>query len=262
MSADGPRQRLAAGGVALGTMVFEFATSGIGRIIAGCGADFAIFDLEHTGWSTETLKLLCATCGGTDLVPMTRVPAAQYHLIARALDIGAQGIMVPMVESVEQAELIARSGKYPPIGRRGAAFGVAHDGYRQGGDVAETMRLANERNLLIAQIETAAGLEQVEQIAAVPGIDVLWIGHFDLTNSLGIPGDFQHPTYLAAVERVLAACRQHGKSAGFMVASPEEAQAKLEQGFRILAYWGDLWIYQQALRGGLERIRASVGSGA
>src|SRR5207245_580473 len=106
--------------------------SGIGRIIASSGADFAIFDMEHSGWSTETVKSLVASCGGTGLIPMARVPAAQYHLIARVLDVGAMGIMVPMVQSEEQAHLIVQSAKYPPVGRRGAAFGVAHDDYISG----------------------------------------------------------------------------------------------------------------------------------
>jgi len=248
---------LAEGGVALGTMVFEFATNGIGRIIASSGADFAIFDMEHSGWSTQTVKSLVASCGGTGLVPMARVPATEYHLIARVLDIGATGIMVPMVQSEEQARLIVQSAKYPPAGRRGAAFGVAHDDYSRG-DVAEKIRTANAEGLLIALIETVEGVESVERIAAVDGIDVLWIGHFDLTNSLGIPAQFQHPSYLEAVERVLAACRKHGKAAGFMVASPEEAEAKLEQGFRCLAYWGDIWLYQQALTNGVERTRRAT----
>jgi 2-dehydro-3-deoxyglucarate aldolase/4-hydroxy-2-oxoheptanedioate aldolase len=134
---------------------------------------------------------------------------------------------------------------------------VAHDDY-SGGDVGEKIRSANAEGLLIAQIETAAGVEQVERIAAVDGIDVLWIGHFDLTNSLGIPAQFEHPAYLAAVDRVLAACRQHGKAAGFMVASVDEAIAKATQGFNCLAYWGDIWIYQHALTTGIERIRGSL----
>ncbi|MGI9146469.1 MAG: HpcH/HpaI aldolase family protein [Chloroflexota bacterium] len=255
MKSNHVKRVLAEGGISLGTMVFEFGTPGIARIVAGADADFVIFDMEHTGWSTETLKSLFASCGGTELVPMARVPAAQYHLIARTLDVGAMGIMVPMVESEDQARSIAQSAKYPPMGRRGAAFGVAHDDYT-GGNVVDKIHSANAEGLLIAQIETVAGLEQVERIAAVDGIDVLWIGHFDLTNSLGIPAQFEHPTYLAAVERVLEACHKHSKAAGFMVASSDEARTKLDQGFRCLAYWGDLWIYQQALSAALQRIRA------
>src|SRR5262249_42557641 len=159
------------------------------------------------------------------VVPMARVPATQYHLIARVLDVGVMGIMAPMVESEEQARLILASAKYPPVGRRGAAFGIAHDDFKSDGDILATMRSANDEVLLIPQTGPAAGLENVERIAAVDGIDVLWIGHFDLTNSLGIPGQFDHPRYVAAVERVLTAGRQRGKAAGFMAASAEQGRA-------------------------------------
>lgn len=257
MRVNKAKRTLQAGGVALGSMVFEFATTGIARIAATAGADFLIFDMEHTGWSVETVRTLMATARAADLAPLVRVPATQPHFLSRVLDAGALGIMVPMVESVEQARLIVQAAKYPPQGRRGAAFGIAHDDYASG-DVGAVMRAANAEQLLIAQIETAAGVEQVEAIAAVDGIDVLWIGHFDLTNSLGIPAQFDHPTYLHAVERVLAAAQARGKATGFMVASPEEGAALLARGFRCLAYWGDLWIYGQALKQGLDRMRASA----
>ena len=248
------KRALARGGTAIGTMVFEFRTPGIGRIAAAAGAEFAIFDMEHTGWSDETIGMLIATSRAADLVPMVRVPTTQYHLLSRPLDLGAMGIMVPMVETAEQARSIVQFAKYPPMGRRGAAFGVAHDDY-QSGDVSAKIASANAEGLLIAQIETGQGVEHVEAIAATEGIDVLWIGHFDLTNSLGIPGQFNHPTYLRAVERVVAACQRHGKAAGFMVSSPAEGKALLNQGFRILAYWGDLWIYGQALKAGIDAMR-------
>jgi 2-dehydro-3-deoxyglucarate aldolase/4-hydroxy-2-oxoheptanedioate aldolase len=167
------------------------------------------------------------------------------------------GLMIPMVESEEQAQLIARSVKYPPEGRRGAAFGVAHDDYGlEPGTAIEKMARANSEVLIIAQIETAAGVENVEKIAAVPGIDILWIGHNDLTNSMNIPGQFTNPDYLAAVERVLAACKANNKPAGIMSGSIADARAALAQGFRIVAYNGDLWIYGQALSEGLKAIQA------
>ena len=118
------------------------------------------------------------------------------------------------------------------------------------------MRSANDEQLLIAQVETAAGIENVERIAGVDGIDVLWIGHFDLTNSLGIPGQFNHPTFTSAVDRIVSACRRHGKAAGFMVSSVDEGRTRIAQGFTCIAYSGDLWIYGQALRQGIEAIRA------
>lgn len=254
------KRALQRGERSLGTMVFEFPTTGIGRIIAAAGAEFVIYDMEHTGWSIETIRGLMATSRAADLVPMVRVPATEYHLLARPLDVGAMGLMVPMVETAAQAKLIVASAKYPPVGRRGAAFGVAHDDY-SGGDIMEKMRFANNEVLLIAQIETARGLENVDQIAAVDGIDVVWIGHFDLTNSLGIPGQFAHQTFLDAVDKVLAAAETHGKTAGIMCGDVATGQAQLAQGFRALAYSGDLWLYQQALREGLNTLRETPQSG-
>ena len=104
--------------------------------------------------------------------------------------------------------------------------------------------------MIAAQIETASGLENVDTIAAVPGIDVLWVGQFDLTSSLGIAGEFDHPRYLSALDRVAEAALRHGKAAGFMVTSRKEAELVLSKGYRAIAYSGDLWIYQQALRAG------------
>ncbi len=245
------------GGTSLGTMAFEFNTTGLARIAAAAGADFILFDMEHTGWGIDTIRTLIATARGADIVPLVRVPATQYHLLSGPLDVGAMGLMIPMVESAEQAQLIAQSVKYPPVGGRGAAFGIAHDDFGlEPGTTLEKMTRSNEEGLIIAQIETVAGVENVEAIAAVEGIDVLWIGHNDLTNSMGIPGQFDHPDYLAAVERVLAACRSHNKAAGMMPMTVELARDLLAQGFRILAYSGDLWLYQQALRAGLAAIRA------
>lgn len=249
------KRTIAGGGVALGTMAFEFNTTGLARLAASAGAEFCIFDQEHTGWTPETIRMLVATSGATDLVPMARVPTTQYHLISSVLDVGVRGVMVPMVEDGAQARSIAQAAKYPPVGKRGAAFGVAHDDYADGA-VGEKMQSANDETLIIAQIETPGGVENVEAIAATPGIDVVWIGHFDLTNFMGIPAQFEHPRYLDAVKRVIAAAEAAGKTAGIMAGSVADAQWALDQGFRIMAYSGDLWLYQLALREGLAQIRA------
>jgi 2-keto-3-deoxy-L-rhamnonate aldolase RhmA len=256
MRANHVKQQLQSGGVSIGTFVFEFNSTGLGRLAAGAGAEFAIFDMEHSGWSVETIRSLVATARVTDMVPMVRVPATEYHFIARVLDVGAMGIMVPMVESTAQAATIVASAKYPPVGRRGAAFGVAHDDYA-GGDIVEKMTSANREVLLIALIETAAGVRNVDEIAAVDGIDVLWLGHFDLTNSLGIPGQFDHPTFKEAVAQIVAASRRHGKAAGFMAANVPQGRDFMQQGFRMIAYGGDLWIYQMALREGITGLRTT-----
>ena len=257
MRANKVKRSLRAGGVSIGTMFFEFNSTGIARIAANAGADFALFDTEHTGWDADTVRTLMATARAADIVPLVRVPATQYHLIARPLDLGAMGLMIPMVESEEQARLFVRSAKYPPDGGRGAAFGVAHDDY-EGGDVAAKMKSANAEGLLIGLIETVAGVENVEKIAAVDGLDVLWIGHFDLTNSMSIPGQFTHPKFLRAVDSVLEACRRHGKAPGFMAADVEAGRKLLAQGFRCISYSGDIWLYSQVLRDGIAALRGAA----
>jgi 2-keto-3-deoxy-L-rhamnonate aldolase RhmA len=251
------KQTLQAGRSSLGTFVFEFNTNGIARIASAAGAAFALYDMEHTGWSVETINRLISTTPRSEIVPFVRVPATEYHFVARVLDMGAMGVLVPLCESAEQAEQLVSFAKYPPVGRRGAAFNIAHDDYRTQ-DVAGYMERANQETLLIAQIETRSGLDDVDRIAAVDGIDVLWIGQTDLTSSLGIPFQFDHPDYHAAIDKVLAACTKHGKAAGFMPLAIDEAKSMMQRGFRMIAYSGDLWIYQQSLRAALKELNAEL----
>ena len=255
-------EKARSGDLALGTFVFEFATSGIGRLAAHAGAEFVLFDAEHTGWGWETLGGLVATTRPTGAPAWIRIPSAfDRTTVSRALDVGASGIMAPMVGSGEVAAQLVDWAKYPPDGSRGAAFGVAHDDYRPGDNVA-TMRRANSDNVVICQIETVAGLEAVEEIAAVPGVDVVWVGHFDLTNSMGIPGQFDHPDYFAALDRVAKAAADTGTVAGFMPTSVEQATDLVGRGYSLLAYNGDLWLYQQALAAGITAIRSATSSGS
>jgi 2-dehydro-3-deoxyglucarate aldolase/4-hydroxy-2-oxoheptanedioate aldolase len=249
------KKTLAAGGRSFGAMIFEFFTPGLPRIVKNAGAEFALYCMEHTGAGFETLKSQFALCRALGVVPLARVPATEYDFIARALDCGALGVMAPLVDSAEQAELIVSCTRYPPAGRRGAAFGFAHDDY-EGGDVVEKMRLIHERTLVIAMIETRKGLENVEAIAAVPGVDALWLGHFDLTNFLGIPGDFSHPRYREAVRRIVAAAERHGKAAGYMAADEALGREYLGHGFRLIATGTDQGMLQNAIRRNLDAWRS------
>lgn len=255
------KAKLAAGEVVLGTMVFEFKTNGIARLAANAGAEFVIYDTEHTGWTWETVNTLMATARGTDAVPMVRVPTTQRSYLSRPLDAGAMGLMIPMVETAAQAEKIVEWSKYPPDGTRGAAFAIAHDDFLAGDNV-EKMRSANTETLLIGQIETVEGVKNLDAIAEVGGLDVLWVGHFDLTNSMGIPGEFEDPEFLKVLDRVAEAADRNGKASGFMVSSVEEAQRMIDRGYRCLAYGGDLWIYGEALRSALTSVRDVVAAEA
>ena len=248
------RRRARDGELVQGVMVFECFTPGVATLARLAGAEFVLFDMEHSGLSIESLKGLVSTCRGLGIAPMARVPRGEYHLLAPALDVGCQGIMIPMVESADQAQSIVEATRYPPTGRRGAAFGFAHDDYETG-DIKAKIRMLDARNTVIAQIETERGLENVEAIAAVKEIDVLWVGHFDLTNFLGIPAEFDNPRYLEAIERVIAAARKYDKGLGFMATDASWSKQYQKLGFNMLAAGTD----QAILVSGWKSILSPLG---
>ena len=241
-----------------GHFVFEFATPGIGYILKNAGCDFAVLDTEHSGFGIETLKRALAYLRAADLPAIVRVPSKDYKDIARACDMGAEGLMLPMVGTPEEAEHIVRSMKYAPRGARGVILRGAHDRYAAG-PTLETLEAANRRTTLFAQIESAEGVENAEAIAALDGVDCLWIGHFDLSCSLGIPGEFEHPKFAAAVERVVAACKTTGTSLGRLVPDTASGIALYRQGFDFIAYSGDAWVLGDAVSDALRTIRAGCG---
>jgi 2-keto-3-deoxy-L-rhamnonate aldolase RhmA len=252
------RARLVGGGLSYGIMAFEFFTPGFCQIAANAGAEFVIFDMEHSGIGIDTIKAQIAFARGTGVAPFVRVPGLHYHLIAPILDAGAMGIMVPMVETREQAEKLAAWSRYRPEGVRGLGFGVGHDDYSRG-DLVERMKQANARTLTIALIETAEGIRNVDAIVSVPGIDVGWLGHYDLTNSMGITAKFDAPAFRAAVDDLVAACRRHGKAPGFLAGSVPMAKEWREKGFRCLCYGTDVGLFQSAFAEGIAALRTNAG---
>ena len=159
-----------------------------------------LFDLEHSGFGFETVKSAMRYFEAAHLPAIVRVPSREYHHIARAMDMGAEGLMLPMVGNVDEVRHIVNSMKYHPAGKRGVALQVAHDRYRPG-TVADKFTAANQRTTLFCQIETAEGVENADAMAAIDGVDCLWVGHFDLSVSLGIPGEFDHPKFKAAIDK-------------------------------------------------------------
>ncbi len=239
----------------VGHFVVEFATPGIGHMLKNAGCDFVLFDCEHSGFHNETIKRVIRYFEAAKLSAIVRVPSREYHHIARALDMGAEGLMLPMVGTGEEAERIVQSVKYAPRGGRGVGLGIAHDNYTVG-PTLDKLAAANRRTTIFAQIETAEGADNAEAIAAVDGIDCLWIGHFDLSASLGIPGEFDNPIFLDAVKRTHAAARKHGKALGRLIPDVEQSKKLFSEGVDFVCYWGDVWMYQAALTAAVSEIRA------
>jgi len=254
MAAPSLRAMVRSKDVKIGHFIVEFATPGIGQILKGAGCDFALFDTEHSGFSFETIKSVLRYMQAADLPTIVRVPSMEYNHIARAADMGAEGVMVPMVNHADQARDIVNSLKYHPEGGRGVALGIAHDRYQQG-PTLEKLAAANKRTTLFAQIETADGVANADEIAAVDGVDCLWIGHFDLSASLGIPGEFDHKLFKNAVRAVTKACETHKKALGRLVPTVEEGIKLNRAGHDFICYSGDVWALQQAVATGVSAIR-------
>jgi 2-dehydro-3-deoxyglucarate aldolase/4-hydroxy-2-oxoheptanedioate aldolase len=248
--------RLLQGGVAVGTYVAEFYTAGLPGIIAATGADFVIFDYEHSGWATEALRMQIALTRGVGLVPLVNSPGDHYEREGLLLDLGAAGLMVPHVETAEQARTIVTATRYAPAGRRGGSFGIAHDGFRAG-NVWETVTDANDSVLIIAKLESRRAIDNAEAILAVPGIDVALVSGFDLSLDMGLMGQLNHPDLAAAGRNVLAICQRLGKVAGCPAYDPETAQRRLAEGYRFIQYSWDIALLQEGLKAGVAAVRAA-----
>jgi 2-keto-3-deoxy-L-rhamnonate aldolase RhmA len=242
------------GAMKVGTFLVEFATPGIGYILKQAGCDFVLFDLEHSGFTLDQLKSALRYLEAADLPAIVGLPSRDPHQVSLALDMGARSIMSPMVETADEARQHLARARYAPAGQRAVAFRISHDKYKTG-PVPELLRATNAEIFYFAKIETALGAENVDAIADVPGVDGLWIGHVDLTTSLGCPADFDDPRFVRAVERILAAARRAGKPIGRLVGSVEEGLRLHRQGFDFIGYSGDVWILQDALASALTALR-------
>ena len=193
MASPNLKRMLASRKLKLGHSVFEFNSPGLGQFIAAADVDFIVMDMEHSGFGIADVKRAITGFRAGRLPVMVRPPSNAYHHIARVLDVGADGIVMPMVGSAEEAAHIVQCMKYPPVGQRDVALNIAHDRYVPG-DTKKGLADANRRTGFAALIETEAGIRNIDAIAATKGLDCLWIGHFDLSCSLGIPVSYTHLT--------------------------------------------------------------------
>ncbi|MCB1972623.1 MAG: hypothetical protein KDG54_19695, partial [Geminicoccaceae bacterium] len=200
----------------LGHYVGEFVTPGIGYMLKEAGCGYAFVDMEHSAMGYDTLARVLRFMEAADLPTMVRVPSHAYDHIARALDLGAEGIVIPMLGTVDEARAVIRSMKYTPKGARGVAPGLGNDLYRMR-QVLDMFEDSNHQTVFIPLIETQAGIDNIDKIAALEGVDCLWVGHFDLSCSMGIPGEFGNKRFIDAMAAVNKAGKHHGKALGRLV---------------------------------------------
>jgi 2-keto-3-deoxy-L-rhamnonate aldolase RhmA len=219
------------------------------ELLGHAGLDWLIIETEHNGLDAAEVEHLLRAASTTPAVPIVRVPSAEHVYIQRALDTGAQGVLVPLVRTAAEAEGIVRATRYPPLGAR--SYGPLRASH-YGLDNADYLAHANENMLVALIVETREALENIDAIAAVPGVDVLYLGLFDLCLSLGLnPLELPLPSIDAAMQRVLEAGRRNGVAIGHGAPTPAGVLALRDQGFTFIGYGPDYALLTGAARAGV-----------
>lgn len=251
------RQILNDGGIALGFIQNSLATVEVPRMAAAAGFDWLFIDTEHGPFHSETTHQVIRACLSTPITPIVRVPDFQYDLAARALDSGAEGIIFPRTESAKQLAQAVSWVKYPPLGVRGFGLGAVSNDYVDA-PMEAFIQHGNEQNIVIAQIESVAGLDAIEDIAAVDGLDCLLLGPADMSVSLGIPGQFEHPKFRAAVDRIVQVCNDRGRWPAVHYGDPQLVAADIKRGMRLGTCSTDLALLWTAVKGLGATLRGSL----
>lgn len=234
------KARLAAGELALGMGLRQARTVDIAQIARASGFDWLFIDMEHNSMDVDTAAQICQAALATGVTPIIRVPGHESFHATRLLDNGAMGIVVPHVSTVAQAGQVAQVCRFPPAGSRSIP-GLLPQALFEAHPVADVVRAVNDEVLVVAMIETREGVENVDAIAAVPGIDVLLVGATDLAADLGVTGQLGHPQVDAAIDAVCAACAKHGKVAGIGGVYTEALMtAYVQKGARFVLSGSDL----------------------
>ncbi len=220
--------------------------------LAGSGFDFLWIEMEHSPLTLEGLRTMMHATKGLKAMPFTRVPNNEPWLAKRVLDMGSLGVIFPFVNSKQEAGLAVRSCKYPPLGIRGYGPGLAAS--RWGMSTPDYVKFANENVMVIVMIETSQSISEIEEIASVPGIDVLMIGVNDLSFSLGVGGKTNEPIVEEAVAKVLAAGKKRGIPVGYPTGNPVEINKRIAQGFRFFQASSDIGLMTSGARDMLSKV--------
>jgi 2-keto-3-deoxy-L-rhamnonate aldolase RhmA len=257
------RRAVREGRAALGTGLKEFATRGVPRIIESSGFDYCMIDMEHGAFDLETIADLAGWFAATDVSAIARIHKAFIHLIPGILDQGIMGIQISGVDNAEEARAIVHEAKYPPMGNRGISQMGPHTDYKAYGSRFQTEYTpwANDNIIICPSIESLEGLENVDAIAAVEGIDMIAYGHSDLSAQLGIHLQLDHPRFKEVVRTIADTCKKHGK----LARGSAETEAQIEEywklGCKVLNLPGtDTSTYRDGLKARADRAHARLES--
>lgn len=231
-------ERLWKGEVVLGCALQHYRSAEIARVFAAAGFDYFFIDAEHGSFDLETIQDMVSAGAGSGITPLVRVAELHYALVARALDVGAQGVILPRVESPELLKEAISWARFPPLGKRG--FGVMAPllDYEPR-SFPEIIAHLNANTLIVVQFETRAAMERADELLSIPGVGVAMVGPSDLSVSLGIPGEVDHPQLVECVLQFMKACKAHHVVPGIHCRSEAQAAQWIERGMRFVGSGGE-----------------------
>lgn len=234
------KAKMNSGGLAVGMILRMISNVQIAAVAKSAGFDCVYIDLEHCSFSLDSVSQICMIATSLGVTPIVRVPGHDPAMISRTLEAGAQGIIIPHLDTKAEAEAVVQAAKFPPLGNRSLLGLNPHTLFRVG-PAAETMRQMNEATLVVAMIESVAAVENADDIASVDGMDMLLVGANDLCNSLSIPGQLDHQLVREAYASVAAACARHGKHLGVggLNSRPDVAKQMIAMGGRYVSAGSD-----------------------
>lgn len=246
------KQLLYDGKVAIGAWV-SINSIDVVEALSKVGLDWLLFDMEHGSLEVNDVQRLLPATNGTDTIPLVRVPWNDFVTIKRVLDVGAYGVMVPWVNTREEAEAVIKAVMYPPKGIRG--FGPRRAVYYGLESNTEYFNRIGDEMLVIVQIETEDAINNIDEILSVKGIDVAFIGPYDLSANLGVFGDVEHPKFRSAIEKVLNSCKRKGVAPGMAALSVEDAVEAIKRGFKFVSIGYDIFDLAKTYRSNVDKVR-------
>lgn len=252
-------ERVRTGESLTGTMVTVFSHPDLVDLLQIAGFDYLIVDCEHSAFSYESVAALLGRARVLGMPALVRVPGALREPVLKLMEAGAKGLLLPDTDTAQKAKELVRFAKYAPMGERGVSLLRPHTGYRAVSDPASYMQSANEETVLMAQIESGEGVANLKEILEVEGIDAAFVGPNDLSQSLGIPGQYQDPRFQQAIDSIIQSARQAGKVSGIhWTGSPAELAAFQKRGMTLNLWSNDIGMILNAGKSGLRQLKEAA----
>jgi len=249
------KARLKSGESILGTMITVFDNPEIAKMLKVCGFDYFVIDCEHGAFDYSRVANILAIAREAGIAGIIRIPEVKREVVLKYMEMGATGLLLPNTDRLEQAQLLVRYAKYFPLGNRGVSLLRPHTGFEPVDNAVEYMSQMNEETVLMVQIESPEGVGNVAKMLEIEGIDAAFIGPNDLSQSMGIMGQYGNPDFIAAVDHVILSAKQNGKYSGIHLNTIDALQPWLAKGMTLNLWANDVIHMMTAAKEGMTQFR-------